>query len=226
MALCTLPERPTKSELLSAYAILNHACHSTESFMEAFTTVRAARDARGAATDHEQDLMRAALVFAAAGLDSLIKQLIRDTLQQVIAQNEGARAQFVDYVAGKLKRTDGQQIRFLAETIASEAPTIHLQRQLITELTGSSLQSKDELLRAAAYFAIPANEISDDVNKLKTIFQARNQIAHEMDVLLGQGNRGRRQRTVALMRDYSATILNTTLAFYLAVESRLEASAT
>lgn len=225
MALCTLPAKPVKPELLSAYSVLEHACDATEAFMNAFGTVRVARKAKGTATDHEQDLMRAALVFAAAGLDSLVKQLIRDALRNVLIRNVGARAQFTDYVQSKLKRPDGADFRFLAEALSAEAPTHYLQQQLIAELTGSSLQSKDQLLRAAAYFAIPANEVSADLAKLHSIFHARNQIAHEMDVLLGQPNRGRRQRTAKVMKEYASTVLQTALAFYLAVEKRLQEAA-
>jgi hypothetical protein len=221
MALCTLPPKPTKRALLSAHSILERACDAAESFISAFGTVRRARKAKGTATDHEQDLMRAALIFAAAGLDSIVKQLVTDTLQTVISKNKGAHAQFTDYVQSKLKRSDGQDLRFLAEAIAADRPTQHLQRQLVSELTSSSLQSKDQLLRVAAYFAIPADEISTDLKKLHTVFQARNQIAHEMDILLGQQNRGRRQRTTTLMTDYASFVLTIALAFYTAVEKRV-----
>jgi hypothetical protein len=90
----------------------------------------------------------------------------------------------------------------------------------VGELTASSLQSKDQLLRVAAYFAIEASEISADLAKLQKIFQARNQIAHEMDILLGQQNRGRRQRRAEDMKDYASFILTTAVAFYTAVEKR------
>ncbi len=165
--------------------------------------------------------MRAALIFAAAGLDSLVKQLVRDALQIVIAKNTGAHSQFTDYVQSRLRRTDGADLRFLAEAIASAVPTVHLQQQLVSDLTGSSLQSKDQLLRVAAYFAIPAAEISKDLGRLQAIFHARNQIAHEMDIILGQQNRGRRQRKAGEMKDYASVILQTASAFYVAVEKRL-----
>jgi hypothetical protein len=221
MALVPLPIKPLNNSLLSAHSVLERANDATEAFISAFATVRKARNAKGTATDHEQDLMRAALVFAAAGLDSLVKQLIRDTLQTVITKNKGAHAQFTEYVQGRLRRPDGQDLRFLAEAIVADRPFEHLQRQLVSDLTGSSLQSKDQLLRAAAYFAIPADEISKDLGKLQIVFHARNQIAHEMDILLGQQNRGRRQRKAKLMKDYAAVILTTAVAFYSAVEKRL-----
>lgn len=221
VSLCDLPARPAHSSLLSAYSILERACEATEAFLSAFKTVRTARKAKGTPTDHEQDLLRAALVFSAAGLDSIVKQLVRDTLQGVIGRNKGAHAQFTDYVYSRLKRTDGLDLRFLAEAVSADKPTRHLQQQLIAELTSGSLQSKDQLLRVAAYFAIPASELCQDLRVLKDVFYARNQIAHEMDVLLGQPNRGRRQRRTKDMTRYTAFVLQTARAFYVAVEARL-----
>lgn len=221
MPLCALPPRPTKPQLLDAHSVLARACDAADAFVSAFGTVRSARGAKGTATDHEQDLMRAALVFAAAGLDSLVKQLVRDALCPIIEKNKGAHAQFAEYVHSRLKRVDGADLRFLADTIAAQRPVDHLQQVLIADLTGSSLQSKDQLLRAAAFFAIPASEVSQDLQKLQTVFHARNQIAHEMDILLGQANRGRRQRKAKTMKDYATTILETAKAFYVAVEQRL-----
>ena len=223
MQLCTLPPPPKRTELLPAYSILKRACESAESFVSAYTTVRKARNARGTATDHEQDLMRAALVFAAAGLDSCLKQLVRDTLRIVIKENEGAHDQFTDYVRSKLRRLDKQSVRFLAEAITAEKPTLHVQQQLVAELTQASVQSKDQILRVAAYFAIPSDEVSTDLKKLHEVFRVRNEIAHEMDILLGQPNRGRRQRRQNDMEDYAAFVLSTALAFYTAVENRLPA---
>ena len=221
MALCILPPPPTKKALLNAYSILERACDAADAFVSAFATIRQTRKARGTATDHEQDLMRAALTFAAAGLDSCVKQLVRDTLQTVISKNKGAHGQFTDYVQSKLRRSDGQDPRFLAEAIAADKPSRHLQEQLVVELTVASLQSKDQLLRVAAYFAIPAHEISADLAKLQKVFHARNQVAHEMDILLGQPNRGRRQRRAQDMKEYASFVLTTALAFYTAVEKRL-----
>ena len=151
----------------------------------------------------------------------MVKQLVRDALQTVVSKESGAHAQFTDYVQGRLKRMDPASLKFLAETIAAESPSEHLKQELTRELTDSSLQSKDQLLRVAAYFAIPAGEISKDMTKLKKVFDTRNQIAHEMDILLGQANRGRRLRRYDTMREYTTVVLATASAFYSAVETRL-----
>jgi hypothetical protein len=165
--------------------------------------------------------LRAAFIFAAAGLDSMVKQLVRDALHAAIAKDKGAHAQFVEYVQTRLRRLDQLDVRLLAGALAADRPSEHLRKELIGDLTGSSLQSKDQLLRVAAHFAIPADEITKDAKKLGTVFEARNQITHEMDILLGQANRGRRQRKYETMKDYTSVILTTAVAFYLAVKKRL-----
>jgi len=220
--LCTLPLRPQNLALLPAYSILERSYESAEAFFSAFETVRKARKAKGTATDHEQDLIRAALMFAAAGIDSMVKHLVRETLHTVVSTDKGAHAGFTKFVEGRLERAKSLDFRFLAEAITASQPAEHLKHEYMRELTASSLQSKDQLLKVAAAFAIPANEITDDVSELKAVFDARNQIAHEMDILFGQTNRGRRQRKTATMRKYTSLVLTTAVNFYSAVSTRLE----
>lgn len=221
MALCALPSKPIHSDLQSSYLILDHTNESAESFFNAFQDIRKARGAKGTATDHEQDLLRAALIFSAAGLDSMVKQLIRDTLKLVIQKKPDARRQFSQHVKSRLERREPVDLQYLAAAISASNSTDFLQDEFIRELTGSSLQSKDQLLSVASYFAIRWEEITKAPNELESVFRVRNQIAHEMDIMLGQPNRGRRQRKVETMKKHTTTILATAKAFYLAVESRL-----
>ena len=221
MPFCTLPGKPTKPALLNAYTILSRACESAQSFFDAFGKVRQARNAKGTPTDHEQDLLRAALIFAAAGLDSMVKQLVRDTLRTVLSREKGAKLQFADYVQTRLRRKDPIDLKYLAETLVSDKPFEHLSGELLRELTSSSLQSKDQLLSVAAYFAIPADEISAKPTELKEVFDVRNQIAHEMDIQFRQANRSRRSRTFDDMTRYTSIVLTAAVSFYVAVEKRL-----
>lgn len=96
MPLGAPPPEPDNPLLISSHSILERAFESAETLFEAFATVRQARGAHGTATDHEQDLLRAAFVFAAAGLDSMVKQLVRDTLQAIIAKDAGARVNLLN----------------------------------------------------------------------------------------------------------------------------------
>jgi len=77
---------------------------------------------------------------------------------------------------------------------------------MVDKLTGDSLQSVDQLLRIAAYFAIPREKIIKNLNLAKDVFIARNQITHEMDVNLEQIRCNRRQRSQKDMALYTNTI--------------------
>src|SRR5690349_10645733 len=88
------PHVPASSLCQNAYVILCNAHDAASSFLEAFQDVRKARRAKGMPTDEEQDLLRAMLLFASAGLDSLVKQLIRDALPAVLESNEAAAEMF------------------------------------------------------------------------------------------------------------------------------------
>jgi hypothetical protein len=221
MAFCTVPAKPDKKALLNAHTILQRACESAKSFFEAFGQIRQARNAKGTPTDHEQDLLRAALIFAAAGLDSMVKQLVRDALRVVLSKEKGAQIQFSEFVQARLKRKEPIDIRYLAEALVADKPSEYLSAELLRELTTNSLQSKDQLLSVATNFAIPAAELTSNPNDLKKVFDARNQIAHEMDIQFKQANRSRRSRTYDDMHEFTSVVLTTAVAFYSAVERRL-----
>lgn len=57
-------------------------------------------------TDEEQDILRAMLIFSSAGLDSMVKQLIRDALPEIIRKSEGAFEMFKTHIERKMKRGD------------------------------------------------------------------------------------------------------------------------
>jgi hypothetical protein len=221
-----LPAQPAEPALLDAFRVIERAEAASEAFFQAFDDVRRARNAQGAPTDNEQDLLRAGLTFATAGLDAMAKQLVRDTLCDVIKRDEGAQQQFAGFVESRLRRVPvGSEhqfdSKFMASLLVSPSPRDTLEQSLINQLTGSSLQSKDELLRVAAYFAIPAAEITTNPNHVRDIFNVRNQIAHEMDIDFTQPNRSRRPRRRQDMVRYTRDILTVACAFLRAVQVKL-----
>lgn len=226
MSLCVKPSKPKDARLLDAHSVLVRTIDSADSFFNAFSGVRKSRKAAGTPTDHEQDLLRAALLFTAAGLDAMVKQLVRDALGDVQKTDVGAQQQFAEYVQTRLNRTNPVDIKLLAQALMADHPREHMREELVRELTGSSLQSKDQLLRVAGYFAIVAQQVAKDVPKLKLVFDARNQIAHEMDILFGQKNRSRRSRSYETMKDYSGFLLQVCCAFYEAVRAKIESPTT
>lgn len=192
----------TAGELTAnANTILAHARSTVGAFDRAFEAVRTSRGVtQGAPTDEEQDLLRAALVLAAAGLDSLTKYLIRDTITALLKTDANVRAQLEKFIQKRIQGTAevgeiSGGARFLAKILAAPSSRDQLIEEYIEDLTGGSLQSVDELFRAAKALGVDPAEVGVDARKLRPVFEARNQIIHELDIDLEGKRRKRRQRT-------------------------------
>lgn len=206
----------------NAYILLRNAHDTSSSFLEIFNTTRTTRNARGASTDKEQDLLRAMLTFACAGLDALVKQLIKDALPDVINCNEAAERTFRADIERRIRRGEEIDHRFLADILTQKRPRDRLIDILISDLTSQSLQSKDQLLRVGSFFDIQSNSITNDPNDLARIFTARNQIVHEMDIDFSPTNRNRRSRTKGKMFDDTNKIFKVSKIFLEEVDHKLK----
>ena len=210
------PEKVRQPETLRAYAILSSAHASASSFLDAFDGAGTELD-----SDTREDLLRAMLIFAGAGLDSMAKQLVRDAMAQVIQLQDGARENLRDFVERRLRRDDPQAVRLLAIALTSNQPRAELISELVDELTGGSLQSAEELSRLAAYFDVPTVELIPDFKLLSTIFAVRNQIAHELDADFSQDAGHRRPRERDEMVDYATELFRVAGKLLAAVEARV-----
>lgn len=193
------PEAPSSHLAKDAHAILCYAHEAASSFLHIFETSRTG--AQGSSTDEEQDLLRAMLTFASAGLDSMAKQLIKDALPTVIDRHEGAQTQFQQFAEKRLVGVDRLDARFLTLVLTGGNPRATLINELVRDLTAGSLQSKEALLRAAAYFAIPPDALTDHLPRLAGVFKSRNQIVHEMDMDFNHATRNRHTRPKKEMVD-------------------------
>jgi len=212
---------PTETD--KARKVVDHARDSVSGFIKAFTAVREHRGiAAGAPTDEDQDLARAALVFAAAGLDSCIKNLIKDSI--------GSLSEF-DSKVGELlskfvqKLIDSESKKRIASALLSDSPRSDLIDSYIYELTGSSLQSFEELVKAAGALGINVTNLTDNKKELTRIFKLRNQIIHELDVNFdgGVGKRERNSRSKESLESDAGLLLDTAGNFVESVESKLAA---
>jgi hypothetical protein len=204
-----------------ATTILQSAHRTASSFLDTFGRTRKARGARGTPTDQEHDLLRAMLTFASSGLDSMIKQLVRDALPKVIDLREGAQDNFQEFVDRRLRRGDGPNYAFVAAVMADPNPRKHLLDGLVRDLTSSSLQSVDGILRVGSYFDIPSPKLIPDANAAREIFAARNEIVHEMDIDFERPNRNRRPRKVQDMEDKTQALFEIAHRFLTEVNTRL-----
>jgi hypothetical protein len=181
---------------------------------ETYPALRAKRDAgRGRLTHAEHDLFRAAVVFAGAGVDSVLKRALRSCIPIQVERSEPARGKYVDFVANHIQDGDGLNARQLAKLLVSSSPEQTLRDAYIESLTGSSLQSQTQVTATLAALGLQdQRQLFKDSSLLNPLFKARNQIAHEMDMTPagaeGRGKRTRHERAVGAYVDMCHTGLN------------------
>ena len=167
--------------------VLGYGIDSVESLFGWFEKSRTERGATGGYTTHaEQDLLRSMIVFAAATLDSVIKQLLRDCLSSATKSNRDARGEFERFVDRRLRAGAGEasiNISLLRAALLSDSTSAFLVDEYVSELTGSSLQSRDEVARAAAALGLDLRLTMAEAKQLQEVFCARNEIVHELDYL-------------------------------------------
>ena len=95
------PKPPAETE--RARKVLAQARDSVKGFLKAFDTVRRARNAKGNPTDEEQDLLRASLVFAAAGLDSVAKELIKGSIRTLAGSDSDVQRELETFVRRQIR---------------------------------------------------------------------------------------------------------------------------
>ena len=198
-----LPPRPKHTALQNAFVIICNAHKASSSFLKQFEDIRRYRNAKGTPTDAEQDLLRAMLSFASAGLDSMAKQIVRDALPAIVAKDEGAAALFFQRTKKTIYRDNVLNSDLLLQAILAKCPRDLLVADLVRDLTSGSLQAVDELSRVGSFLNIPSKELIEDPKKMTRIFEIRNQIAHEMDIDFSQPNRRRHPRARDDMIDYT-----------------------
>lgn len=190
-----LTSKPVSSEeCRNAALVLKHAHDSASALLKAFNLAKSQRGGkvvRGMTTDPEQDLLRAMLVMAAAGLDAMAKQLIEDSLPALVQIDPAVKKGLETFIARRIKG-DGESTRglsggkFVARILAAPSHQAQVIREYIEELTGGSLQSVGELRRTAE--ALGVRITATDDRTLQPIFNIRNTIIHELDMNL-QGDR-------------------------------------
>lgn len=176
--------------------------------------------------NEKQDLLRAIVLFSCSGIDAIVKQLVNDTLDYVIKHDEGAFNQFKMYTEKKLINRNDSTIdsKFLAELFTCDNPKDILINDLKHYLSGSSLQSPDELFKVGSFFNIETSKLENgkaNHEELKKIFYIRNQITHEMDVDMSSKDFVRRNRVKEDIEKYSNHIIDLSKKFIDLVDEKL-----
>lgn len=220
--LAAVPAQPASVECRNAWRVLEYAHSAARAFLNIFDTARSARG-RGAPTDEEQDLLRAMLVFASAGLDSMVKHLVREALPSVIRRATGPNREFRGFVERHMKMRaadDKPNYELLIDVLLSESPRDMMVSSLVSELTGHSLQSAEQLFMVGAHFNVSSQLICPSPDELKQVFNMRNQIVHEMDIDFSRRNRNRISRSRDDMVAAANQILEVADAFLAAVDAK------
>ena len=212
------------TETSIAATILSYAALTTQELLAAFGTVRRSQGGQGTTTDQQQDILRSMLVFSMAGLDACLKQLIRDALPSLALKSVGVQRQLDDFVSRKISR-DGVAVdaRFLARVLRSQDAQTALVSELISELTGGSLQSVQQLLSVCGAFDLSNDQgLVIELRGLAEAFTIRNRIIHEMDMNLAARNRNRTSRARGTMVRESNRTLRAAHRIVSAVDMRLQ----
>jgi hypothetical protein len=188
-----LPKPVVSDAVRSAQRFLNAAQESVSLTLlnfrlaREFTKAIDQKDARGRLSNSEMDLLRSAIVFAGAGLDTSLKELIRCGLPKVIITNELARSKFEDFASEHLGSKRGViDIAALGAVLTSpDGARGALLKRYARALTGDSLQSAMQVSNASGALGISDSALRKRMTEGSTLdqmFRARNQIVHELDL--------------------------------------------
>lgn len=224
-----LPVETEGSQFYSEFSIIGRTVDAVNSFYSVYKSWRVG--AKGGPSTHEQqDLYRAMLVFACAGLDIFVKQLIKTKLPRLIGADKMTEAKFKEYVKRGLRKDDKEIVNTLALALIDRNPREILLADYLESMTSESLQSVEELHKVSEASGLNTKTIFDveKRNALKDAFVVRNQIIHEMDIVVtstgtkSTGHRTRRQRRAEIMKKHTRTILDLAQELFLAYKKRFE----
>lgn len=138
---------------------------------------------KGRMSKVEVDVLRSAIILSSAGLDATMQRLVNDVAPELIRrQGSAACAQYQAYLKaelGKSQVSDG-----IRNAVISTDATEQLLAHYLAERTRASFQGSSELKRRVRQaLGIPNSAVADaDLESLDEFFQARNKIAHSMDL--------------------------------------------
>ena len=207
--LLDLPEPVQADVTVAAQDILDTAKQTVEAALTAAQTMRRLRLAAtgkksvGRLSETDVDLLRSAVVFAGAGLDATLEQLVQDSVELMIDHDRHAKKAFRSWVSTFLDHKDtGIDKAALVEIFLHDAPSPRavLVSAYRKDLTGGSLQSVDKVEEICTALGIAEPSFRRDLAsnvQLREMFDARNQIAHDLDLTdPDEPGRRRHDRTV------------------------------
>ncbi|MFH0910997.1 MAG: hypothetical protein V1918_05800 [Planctomycetota bacterium] len=155
------------------------------------------------------------LVMAAAGLDGMVKQPIRDTMPDLVDTDENVRSGLETFVERKVRGDDKDPEyfggnKFIARLLASKSHQKQAIEEYVRSLTGGSLQSVEQLFQVANALCIESQRVgldNKDRAQVQEIFNIRNKIIHELDMDLQGKHRKRTPRNIEDMKKHTDKLL-------------------
>lgn len=174
-------------EVRNAYRFLKGAHDSVVALFDVSQTLSSARRAsnvgrQGRMNTQEIDLLRAAIVFTASGLDASMSRLVNDAGRYLITRPESAaRAQYEEFLKAEISKP--QVSSGMKSAITSADPAGQMVDYYFAVRTKASFQGSEELKRRVRNtLGIPRNRLSDSrIISSDIFFIARNAIVHSMD---------------------------------------------
>jgi hypothetical protein len=216
----------TSKEAARASEVYEYAFGSVQSFITLFQAEKSRRgNKRGILPQAEQDLLRAALTFTCAGLDSVLKHAIKDCLTVILSKDPEVEKRFSEFIEKKISptTTGNAGLKFLSQVLAKPDSWSALVDSYIGFLVGSSLQSEDEVFRVCSALGIDPTALSLKRGSHKHIFHVRNEVIHEMDIDLAAKPGKRITRGQQDMLDAINLTLKLARDFVIAVDDKINA---
>ncbi len=215
-----VPRPPRSREATDAWRILKYAQQSARNFLETFDD-RAGLEMPG---DEQQDLLRAMVVAAGAGLDAATRALCRHALPQLLHGGDTQATHHAsEYMKGRL-REQSAELTALGAVFRSDPPRVSVHTLIVEDMTSRDL-TVGRLRSVANQFAPPFPVgPSDDPLARQPIADAiacRNTIVDEMDLNPAGGAHERFQRRRDEMVEHVNALLGCGFAFVDHVDGKL-----
>lgn len=135
------------------------------------------------------------LIFACAGLDVFVKQLIKSKLPKLLRVDKVAQFKFKEYVKRGLNKNDKEILNVLAFALIDRNPRRIFLDEYIQSMTGESLQSVDELMRVSEASGLNTKDMTEVDFKDQNVIIDGAHLTGKIDRIVIDGNK-------AVVHDY------------------------
>jgi hypothetical protein len=171
-----------------------------------------------------EDILRSIIVMAGSGLDATLKQILRDSLPELIKYDSGVRREFAAFISKKLKKMcetmDNSLFEIFGTALADDSPRNKLLDEYQKELLRGSLQSAEQIDKLCSVLGMNNCNAGVDREKLKEIFNARNQIVHDFDIDVSNEKMPRHKRNAEDIINYTNTLLEVAECFLKRIDEK------